>query len=55
MFGSKNNQYTVFVDIADKPLSKEELAQKKSRLKSFYISNMSFIFAILVLGIAVGV
>lgn len=53
MFDSKNNQYVVSVDIADKPLSKEELASKKHCLKSIYISNLSFIFAIFVLGIAV--
>ncbi len=53
MFDSKDNQYSVSVDIADKPLSKEELAHKKQRLKSIYISNLSFIFAIFVLGAAV--
>ncbi len=53
MFDSKDNQYSVFVDIADEPLSKEELAHKKQNLKSTYISNLSFIFAIFVLGTAV--
>jgi hypothetical protein len=53
MFDSKDNQYVVSVDIADKPLSIEELERKKNSLKYTYISNLSFIFAILVLGIAV--
>lgn len=53
MFDSKYNQYVVLVDIADKPLSKEELVRKKSSLKSLHISNLSFIFAIFVLGISV--
>lgn len=53
MFDSKYNQYVVLVDIADKPLSKEELVRKKSSLKSLHISNLSFIFAIFILGISV--
>lgn len=53
MFDLKNDQYSIYVDIADKPLSKEELARKKHRLKSIYISNLSFIFAILVLGVTI--
>jgi hypothetical protein len=53
MFDSKYNQYVVFVDIADKPLSKIELVLKKNSLKYIYLSNLSFIFAMFVLGVAV--
>jgi len=53
MLDSKNNQFMVHVDIANKPLSKKEIAHKKYNLKSLYISNISFIFAIIVLGSAV--
>ncbi len=49
----KDNQYVILVDIADKPLSNKELMLKKSRLKSVFISNLSFIFALIVLGVAV--
>ncbi len=53
MLDSKNNQFMVHVDIANKPLSKKEIAHKKYDLRSTYISNLSFILAIIVLGSAV--
>lgn len=53
MFDSKDNQYVVSINLKGKPLSIEELVLKHSRLKSFYKSNLSFILAVFVLGVAV--
>ncbi len=53
MFNSEKNQYEITVDINDKPLTIDELVSKQDRLKSSYISNLSFIFAIFILGSAV--
>ncbi len=53
MFDYADNHYDFTVDIAGKPLSKKELLVQKRRLHSLFISNLSFIVVLIVLGVAV--
>lgn len=53
MLESKDNQYAIKVDINGQALSQEEVEFTQKRLKASYKSNLSFVFAIFVLGAGV--
>ena len=53
MINTKNNQYSITVDIKGDAISQEELDSKRTKLKAFYKSNISFIIALLVLSIVI--
>ena len=53
MFDSNNNQYVINVDLKGDALSQKEIAKTQKKLKVSYKSNLSFIFAVFILGVAV--